>query len=75
MDTSRKTYSFGLTPVKVIEDALPQKYPMELNKADMIALLQAINALSFNVKLSDEEFERAASLRQSILETIGIEEV
>lgn len=71
-----KTYTTGMTPIKVIEECLPHKYKMELNKADMLVVLDAL--LFFHDELSHgdpEPAERALNLRSSILTTIGIEEI
>lgn len=61
-----KTYTYGQTPVAVIKNALPHKYPMELNKNDMVQLLAVLRANSNDWSMS---------MRMSILETIGIEEI
>ena len=61
-----KTYTYGRTPHEVIHKALPQKYPMELNRSDMLNLLEALESASTDWSIS---------MRMSILETIGIEEI
>ncbi len=60
-----KSYTYGTTPIKEIRKALPHKYEMQLNKSDLLTILAA---------LKDYD-ESAMSLRTSILETIGIEEI
>ena len=70
-----KTYTFGRTPYPVIKDALPHKYPMELNKNDMLSLLMSLKYVANATHLDTHVQEWAVSMRQSILETIGIEEV
>jgi len=70
----RKTYTFGCTPVQEIEKRLPAKYPMELTRSNMIALLYALEG--YAMEENGTEFpEIAWSLRTGILETLNIEEV
>jgi hypothetical protein len=61
-----QTFTYGNTPEEVILEALPFKYSMELNRSDMLALL---------IALAHSDEDDAMSLRSSILETIGIEEI
>lgn len=61
-----KTYTYGLTPIQVIKDHLPHKYKMELNRSDMVHLLDV---------LKNDSRDWAMGMRLSILETIGIEEI
>jgi hypothetical protein len=68
-----RTYSYGRTPNSVIREQLPHKYPMELNKSDMMMLLKVLNFVSMNFPKSVGNWAR--SMRQGILETIGIEEI
>lgn len=75
-----KTYTAGTTPLEVIEECLPHKYPMELNKHDMLMLLNALNEIDACVEPNGEEgednnLEWARNFRSCILTTIGIEEV
>ncbi len=72
-----KTYTSGTTPTEVIEEALPHKYPMELNKHDMLMLLEALN-FATGREPTGEEYdlpEWSIDFRSSILQTIGIEEI
>jgi len=68
-----KTYTYGRTPNEVIRGALPHKYPMELNRNDMMKLLKVLNWSSMALKGAPASW--SSSMRVSILETIGIEEV
>jgi hypothetical protein len=68
-----KTYTYGRTPNEVIRQSLPHKYPMELNKSDMMMLLKVLNFVSMNFPKSVGNWARG--MRQGILETIGIEEI
>ena len=61
-----QTFTYGQTPESVIREALPAKYPMELTRSDMVTILDALGE-----SMTDE----AMSLRTSILETLGIEEI
>jgi len=61
-----KTYTYGTTPRQIIKEALPHKYPMELNRSDMLELLSVLRSNSSDWSMS---------MRMSILETIGIEEL
>jgi len=76
-----KTFTFGETPVVDIVMALPHKYKMELNKTDMVHLLDVCKIISeHSIQQCSIEEERiiqdwATSFRSSILQTIGIEEV
>jgi hypothetical protein len=65
-----RTYTYGRAPESVIRQLLPHKYPMELNKSDMLNLLHILKEVP-----EDSYIEWAIGMRQSILETIGIEEV
>lgn len=71
------TFTYGTTPIDVIEDALPHKYPMELNRTDMITILSALLLVTEvdDSGIDQEIIENAGSLRSSILSTIDIEEV
>lgn len=72
------SFTKGTTPQEVVERRLPRKYPMDLNKKDMLMLLDALNEYAgygYGRQPSAEESERADSLRGGILETLGIEEV
>lgn len=60
-----KTFSYGATPVDVIRDALPPKYPMKLVPDDMLSLLDALK----------EGDDNAIALRTAILTTLDIEEI
>ena len=68
-----KTYTYGRTPNEVIRQSLPHKYPMELNKSDMMKLLKVLNWASMSLKGSPATW--SAGMRLGILETISIEEV
>lgn len=68
-----KTYTYGRTPNVVIKDALPHKYPMELNKMGMMRLLKVLNFVSMN--FPNPVASWAMGMRGGILGTIGIEEV
>lgn len=68
-----KTYTYGRTPNEVIRQSLPHKYPMELNKSDMMMLLKILNFVSMHFSKAIGNW--AHSMRSSILETIGIEEI
>jgi hypothetical protein len=61
-----ETYTLGTTPINVILSRLPHKYDMSLNKSDMTIILES---------LAESDDQDAWSLRSSILETIGIEEI
>ena len=63
---TRTTFSYGETPREVIAERLPHKYEMSLNRADMLALLAALNI---------GPGTREGDLRSAILDTLGIEEV
>lgn len=68
-----KTFTFGETPHEIIEDALPFKYDMKLNRSDMMVLLDALyRAWSDAEGYRAEEF---STMRTDILSTIGIEEI
>ncbi len=73
-----QSFTFGMTPEATIEEALPHKYHAELNREDMLTIIAALDAL-YNSESSAgyavERIENAASLRSSILTTIGIEEI
>jgi hypothetical protein len=64
------TYAFGTTPTDAVKDKLREfphgKYPMELDVDDMLTLLGA---------LASAYAADRYSLRTSILETLGIEEI
>jgi hypothetical protein len=68
-----KTYTYGRTPNTVIKDALPHKYPMELNKMDMMRFLKILTFVSFH--FPNPVGSWASEMRTSILGTIDIEEV
>ena len=68
-----KTYTYGRTPNIEIKNALPHKYPMELTRMDMMRLLKVLNFVSMN--FPNPLGPWAMSMRTSILETIGIEEI
>jgi hypothetical protein len=68
-----KTFTYGQTPNAVIREALPHKYPMELNRSDMMMILKVLNWAS--QVLRGKPANWAMGMRSSILETIGIEEV
>lgn len=74
-----ETYTLGTTPADVIKAKLPHKYPMELNQGDILKLLECLKFSYENMnQVSDEEIEAASwamSMRTSILQTIGIEEI
>lgn len=75
-----KTYTALTTPTKVILEALPHKYPMELNKSSMIAIMEAMkfyieNAVGIQDTMQAQIYDEVQSLRSGILETIGIEEI
>lgn len=68
-----KTYTYGRTPNEIIRTSLPHKYPMELNRNDMMKLLKILNWSSMVLKGAPARW--SSGMRVSILETIGIEEV
>jgi len=68
-----KTYTYGKTPNEIVRQALPHKYPMELTRNDMMKLLKVLNWASNTLKGAPASW--SSSMRMSILETIGIEEV
>ena len=68
-----RSYTYGRTPNEVVRQCLPHKYPMELNRNDMMKLLKILNWSSMALKGSPASW--SSSMRVSILETIGIEEV
>ena len=76
-----KTYTIGFTPVSEIEASLPHKYHMEVNKEGMLTILAALLEYSecgvVTPKSDDNDDQKmnALGLRESILTTIGIEEV
>ena len=69
-----QTFTIGLTPRSVIDEALPHKYPMKLNREDMHVLLVALY-VSWQTADDEETADAALSLRTSILSTLEIEEV
>ena len=70
-----KTYTYGTTPIKVIEIQLPHKYKMELNKNDMMVLLAMLKYTAIAKGVEKKSQNWAMDMRLSILETIGIEEI
>lgn len=75
--TAMHKFTLGTTPENIIRQELPDKYKMELNKNDMVMLLDLLDINgSFN---SPEAFEEltywAANFRSNILQTINIEEI
>jgi hypothetical protein len=66
------TYTYGTTPEDTIRAALPHKYDMSLTREDMLTVLDALLVAS---EMMECHMDRAWSLRSSILETIGIEEI
>lgn len=69
-----KTYTINTTPEEVIEQQLPSKYQMKLNKSDMMNLLEVLRITSENATREDM-CEWATEMRVDILSTINIEEV
>lgn len=72
-----KTFTIGTTPEEVILEALPHKYKMELNKNDMMHLLQLLYDAYCILEPTDdpETDDWPLLMRTSILQTIGIEEI
>lgn len=67
------TFTYGMTPNGTIRGMLPHKYPMELTREDMMKLLKVLKFASMVLKGAPANW--AMSMRTSILETIGIEEL
>lgn len=77
MSDTKTTYSANTTPVEVIDRLLPHKYPMELNKGDMLNLLEVLKFADENMDSSEngDVGEWAGGFRRDILGTIGLEEI
>lgn len=77
----RLTYSFNQADMKEVRERLqqlPEKYSMHLVPDDMVAIIMALEDFSDIVDdetWTNEYRERALGLRQSILETLNIEEI
>lgn len=69
-----KTFTYGQTPSSVIREALPVKYKIEFNRSDMLMILTVLREYTLGSR-TPHVVEEAMSLRTSILETIGIEEI
>lgn len=73
-------FTFGDAPPELIEERLPHKYAMELNRTDMVALLDIMLMACGQIDVTrDERLEElsdwAAGFRSSVLTTLGIEEI
>jgi hypothetical protein len=63
-----KTYSlFSFDGEQAMIDALPVKYPMELNRSDMTVFIRALREASMNGD------DRSVGLYTAIAETLGVE--
>ena len=73
-------FTFGDAPAELIEERLPHKYAMELNRADMLNLLDVLLVACGQIDVTREErleelSDWAAGMRSSILTTLDIEEI
>lgn len=73
-------YTFGDAPVDLIEERLPTKYDMSLNRTDMLNLLDTLLVACGQIDVTREDrleelSDWAASMRGSILTTLDIEEI
>lgn len=61
---------------EAMTESLPEKYPMELNRSDMEALITGLaSAWTGNPVGDDEMCDRIMSLYSGIAQTLGIEGV